>query len=234
MRRISVSIWIALLSLFVLSCVAFASISPPPIMNTDELGVGIWAKYQQKENGKTVDVWFGVVGEEKIDGKRYVWIETRINLGGQNIIAKALMRIAVGENVSDIKKIVFKMGNQPAMEISSDMLNMMSQMGQNVTPFSPTEGGENAKIKVVGKEKIKVPAGTFVAKHIRIINKNTKKTVMDVWEANKVPVKIVKVKMKTGGEVVLLGYGNGAKSKITETPVPFSMQNLMNMNMNTK
>ncbi len=231
MKRVSVAIWIALLSLFVLSSVTLASISPPPIMNTDELKVGIWAKYQQRENGKTMNVWLGVVGEENIDGKRYVWVEARLNLNGQKVIAKVLMHVSIKKNLSDIRKIVFKMGNQPAMEISSDMLKMMSQMGQNMGPFASGQGEENAKIKVLGKERIKVPAGTFVAKHIRVIDKNTQETIMDVWESDKVPVKIVKMDMKNGGKVILLGYGNGAKTEITETPVPLNMQNLMNMNM---
>ncbi len=219
---------IILLFVFIVSAIGYASMTPPPIMNTDDLKVGTWAKFEQKENGTSFVIWLGIVGEEKVNGKRYVWLEARFNQKGQEIIAKVLTRIDVKENVSDIKKIVFKIGNQPAMEISPDMLKMM---GTNIELFgSATPQEENAEIKVVGNEKIKVPAGTFTAKHIKIINKDNPSSIIHVWESSKVPIGIVKMKSPQGEEFILLAYGKGAKSKITETPQKLNMPNIMNMN----
>ncbi len=211
---------------------AYANITPPPIINTDALKVGTWAKIKETTNGREMVMWFGVVGEKKIGGKRYVWIEIRTTQGGQKIILKALMRMSTKNIESDIKKIIVKAGNQPAMEISSDMMQMMGQ-GMNVFGSSMPSGDTNkanAEIKVVGTERVTVPAGTFAAKHIKIIDKSTSSPIVDIWQTNKVPISIVKVKSSEGSEMVLLAYGKGAKTEITEKPIPLNMQNIMNMN----
>ncbi len=211
---------------------AYANMAPPPITNTDTLKVGTWAKIKEIANGKEMVMWFGVVGEEKINGKRYVWIEIRTTQGGKKIIVKALMRMSTENIESDIKRIIIKAGNQPAMEISSDMMQMM---GQNMNVFGSSVSSEdtnkaNTEVKVVGTERVTVPAGTFTAKHIKIIDKSTSSSMVDIWQTNKVPISIVKVKSSDGAEMVLLSYGKGAKTEITEKPMQLNMQNIMNMN----
>ncbi len=231
MRKVRLMVGMILLILFVFAGISQAQIAPFPMINTDELKVGTWVKIRETVEGKSMDMWFGVVGEEKIDGVKYVWVEVRTTQGGQKIIVKSLMRMSSKEGVSDIKKIIVKMGNQPAMEISP---NMMSMMGQGINPFNtPSSQGEeksNAEIKTIGNERVSVPAGTFNAKHVRVIEKDGSGVIIDMWETKKVPIGIVKVKSSDGAEMVLLAYGSGAHTEITETPKPFTMPNIMNSN----
>jgi len=226
MKKIVSIIWLTLLSLLIVSSVLYANLAPPPMINTDELEVGSWAKILQKIGGDKVKIWLGVVGEEKIAGKRYVWVEIRFKQRGQDFIVKSLMRASIKEKASDMKRLIVKIGNQPAMEVPIDMLKMM---GQSTDFFGQSENEENAIVEMLGREKVRVPAGTFLANHIKIKEKDGSFTV-DIWETNKVPIKVVKVKNSHGMETLLLEYGKGAKTKITEKPVPFNMQNfIMNM-----
>ncbi len=212
-----------LLFLFIFATISYAQIFP--FLNTDDLKVGTWAKIKATTNGTEMVMWFGIVGEEKIEGKRYVWVEVRTTQGGKKIIVKGFIRMSRQNFKSDIKKIIVKIGDQPAMEISPEMMGMMGQ----AVPFAPqpTQQKANAKIEILGNERITVPGGTFTAKHIKIVKKSNGKTILDVWETNKVPIGIVEVKSSDGSEMVLLGYGTGAHTEITETPQP--LPNIMNM-----
>ena len=226
MKKIVSIVCLTLLSLLIVSSVLYANLAPPPMINTDELEVGSWAKILQKIGGEKVKIWLGVVGKEKIAGKKYVWVEIRFKQRGQDFIVKSLMRASIKEKASDMKRLIVKIGNQPAMEVPIDMLKMM---GQSTDFFGQSENEENAIVEMLGREKVRVPAGTFLANHIKIKEKDGSFTV-DIWETNKVPIKIVKVKNSHGMETLLLEYGKGAKTKITEKPVPFNMQNfIMNM-----
>jgi hypothetical protein len=70
-----------------------------------------------------------------------------------------------------------------------------------------------------GTETIKVPAGTFTTRHMQYQNGE----VVDSWIYKDIsPYGMIKSVSKDL-EMVLLGYGTGAKTLITETPQKFEM-----------
>lgn len=80
---------------------------------------------------------------------------------------------------------------------------------------------QEARGKIVDKgvETIKVPAGTFKTQHMQYQNGE----VVDSWIYKDIsPYGMIKSVSKDL-EMVLLGYGTGAKTLITETPQKFEM-----------
>lgn len=166
--------------------------------------VGGWAEYQmkpQKEAPTRMKV--AIVGKE---GQAY-WYETVMNAGGK-FITKVLVS-GDPKDQKNVKRMIMKQGSEPAMEMP-----VMSQ-GTPVKAQRP-EG----KVIDKGMEKITVPAGAFTARHLQY---QQGKDVVDTWVSDKVsPYGMVKTKSKDM-EMVLLGYGSGAKSLITEKPQKFQM-----------
>jgi len=166
--------------------------------------VGGWAEYRmtpQKEAPTRMKV--AIVGKE---GPAY-WYETQLNAGG-NIVTKVLVS-GDPKDQKNVKRMIMKQGSEPAMEMP-----VMSRTGSVKT--QQPEG----KVIDKGMEKITVPAGTFTARHVRY---QQGKDVVDTWVSDKVsPYGMVKTKSKDM-EMVLLGYGSGAKSLITEKPRKFQM-----------
>jgi len=104
------------------------------------------------------------------------------------------------------------MGNQPAMEMPIQMMQSSKDLGQR------------GKIVDKGTESIKVPAGTFTAQHMQY---QEGEIVVDTWVHKDVsPYGMVKSQSKEF-EMVLLGYGTGAKTLITETPQKFEMPQML-------
>ena len=106
------------------------------------------------------------------------------------------------------------------MEMPLDMPNMPDQRFEKPDPK-----------KLVAKEQIKTPGGTFTAGHYR--DKASEGTV-DVWVHESVPpLGLIKVVLTpnpgAGGPagptpttIELIGKGKGAKSSITKEPKPFN------------
>ena len=121
------------------------------------------------------------------------------------------MKMLVSGNPEDqknIKRIIIKQGNEPAMEMPVGMMGQQSK-------------GQEAKGKVIdkGTETIKVPAGTFKTQHMQYQDLET----VDTWIYKDVsPYGMIKSVSKDT-EMVLIGYGTGAKTQITETPQKFEM-----------
>ncbi len=114
------------------------------------------------------------------------------------------------EDQKNIKRMIVKMGNEPAMEIPIKMMQ----------PQPSKDQGQNGKIVDKGTESIKVPAGTFNAQHTQY---QDGQTVVDIWVQKEIsPYGMVKSQSKEF-EMVLVGYGTGAKTLITETPQKFEM-----------
>ncbi len=168
--------------------------------------VGGWSEYQMTAKGAPSskmklsivakegnDYWYETVFEGKQEGK---------------MISKMLVSGNPGER-KNLKRMIIKSGNEPAMEMPIQMMQQGTQ--------SP-----EAKGKVVdkGTETIKVPAGTFTCQHMQY---QDGETVVDAWVAKNIsPYGMVKSQSKEF-EMVLLGYGTGAKTLITETPKKFEM-----------
>jgi hypothetical protein len=105
--------------------------------------------------------------------------------------------------------MIFKQGNEPAMEMPVEMMQQQSRAQE-----------QRGKIVDKGSETIKVPAGSFSTKHMQYQDADV---VVDTWVYKDVsPYGMVKSVSKDL-EMVLLGYGTGAKTLITETPQKFEM-----------
>jgi hypothetical protein len=207
MRKI---IWMALF-LFTLSLANFAhgqlgKTSGPSFHGEFKPVVGGWSEYQMtsKSEGST-KMKIAVVGKE---GDAY-WYETVME-GGKH--GRTIMKMLVSGNPEDqknIKRMIFKQGNEPAMEMPVGMMQQSSK-GQ----------AQSGKVIDKGTETIKVPAGTFKTQHSQY---QDAEGVVDTWMYKEVsPYGMVKSVSKDT-EMVLIGYGTGAKTQITETPQKFEM-----------
>jgi len=193
------------LSFIHLAYAQFGKTSGPSFHGEFKPVVGGWSEYQMttKENPST-KMKVAVVGKE---GDAY-WYETVMEGGREK---RTIMKMLVSGNPEDqknIKRMIVKQGNDPAMEMPVQMMQQSSK-GQ----------GQKGKIIDKGAETIKVPAGTFKTQHMQYQDVET----MDTWVYKDVsPYGMIKSQSKDM-EMVLLGYGTGAKTQITETPQKFEM-----------
>jgi hypothetical protein len=124
------------------------------------------------------------------------------------MISKMLVSGDPGDT-KNVKRMIFKQGNEPAMEMPVEMMQQQSRAQE-----------QRGKIVDKGSETIKVPAGSFSTKHMQYQDADV---VVDTWVYKDVsPYGMVKSVSKDL-EMVLLGYGTGAKTLITETPQKFEM-----------
>jgi hypothetical protein len=167
--------------------------------------IGGWSEYQMtsKSEGST-KMKIAIVAKE---GDAY-WYETVMEGGRQGrIITKMLVSGDPGDT-KNVKRMIFKQGNEPAMEMPVEMMQQSSK-GQ----------GQKGKIIDKGSETIKVPAGTFKTQHMQYQDVET----VDTWVYKDIsPYGMIKSQSKDM-EMVLIGYGTGAKTQITETPQKFEM-----------
>jgi len=168
--------------------------------------VGGWSEYQMttKSEGST-KMKIAIVGKE---GDSY-WYETVMEGGrqGGNIV-KMLVSGDPGDT-KNVKRMIVKQGNEPAMEMPVEMMQQSSK-GQ----------AQSGKVIDKGTETIKVPAGTFKTQHSQY---QDAEGVVDTWVYKDVsPYGMIKSVSKDT-EMVLIGYGTGAKTQITETPQKFEM-----------
>jgi len=199
----------AVMVLFVLSLfgTAWAQMgmkTGPTIYGEFKPVVGGWSEYQVVAKGSPgQQMKLAIVGKE---GDAF-WYET-VSEGKEG---KVIYKMLVSGNPNDekaLRRVIFKQGNNPAMELP-------------VKPVGRAPKGDGKKAKMVDKgiESIKVPAGTFKARHLQYEGRET----VDVWVDEKVsPYGLVKSKSKDV-EITLLGYGTGAKTLITERPQKFQI-----------
>jgi len=168
--------------------------------------VGGWSEYQMTSKSESpVKMKMAIVGKE---GDAY-WYETVME---DKKAGKTITKMLVSGNPDDpnsVKRIIVKTGNQPAMEMPVQMWKQGSK---------PQES--KGKLIDKGKETIKVPAGTFATQHVQYQDVGS---LVDTWIYKDVsPYGLIKSQSKDF-EMVLTGYGTGAKSLITETPRKFEM-----------
>ncbi len=174
--------------------------------------VGGWSEYQiTSKDEPSSKMKIAIVGKE---GDAY-WYETVMETKQEGKVITKMLVSGNPEDQKNIKRMIVKMGNEPAMEMPVGM------MGQ-----PPKTQEKPGKLIDKGSETIKVPAGTFKVKHLQYQDPDA---VVDVWIYKDVsPYGLVKSKSKEF-EMVLLGYGTGAKTLITETPERFEMPQIPQM-----
>lgn len=170
--------------------------------------VGGWSEYQIKAKGESPSkMKIAIVGKE---GESY-WYETVMETKQEGKVITKMLVSGNPEDQKNIKRMIVKMGDEPAME-------MPVQMTQ---PSRTEERAERpGKIIDKGVETIKVPAGTFKTQHLQY---QDPEGIVDAWVYKEVfPYGLIKSQSKDM-EMVLLGYGSGAKTQITETPQKFEI-----------
>jgi len=206
MRKVPI---VSVLFLFILAQSAFAQWGQgsqgPRFRGDFKPVVGAWSEYQVKAPGMTpYKMKMAIVAKE---GNAF-WYETVTDGQGGRSVMKMLVSGDPNDQKS-VKRMIMKHGKEPAME-------MPAMGGQKQAK------GQDPKVKTVdkGMEKVTVPAGTFMARHIQY---QYDKEEVDSWVAEKVsPYGLVKSTGKDF-EMQLTGYGTGAKTQITETPKKFDM-----------
>ena len=199
---------LVLLAVFMASAASaqFAKSAGPNFYSEFKPVVGGWSEYQMTTKGEPpTKMKLAIVGKE---GDAY-WYETVFE-GKQE--GKMISKMLVSGNPRDkknVKRMIFKSGNEPAMEMPVQMMQQRSQ-------------SQEAKGELIdkGTETIKAPAGTFTCHHTQHQDGGK---VVDSWVAKDIsPYGVIKSQSKEF-EMVLLGYGTGAKTLITETPQTFDM-----------
>jgi hypothetical protein len=170
---------------------------------------GRWAEYKASYKNDPYTVRYAVVGRENRGGKDLQWVEMRMQGAKQdrNLIYQTLVPGSLIE-MGQVQEIIFKPGNQPAMKMSGQMMNMIRGQMDKQSFY-----GEMCKgVTLVGREKVTVPAGAFETLHFR-----STEYASDSWVSPGVPFSLVK---STGKDyqVEMVAQGNGATSSIKEKP----------------
>ncbi len=188
--------------------------------------VGKWATYRStggQTGGSTLRM--AVLSQEPHDGTAYYWYEVSID-DPQHPKSRMIMQMlipGIGDRVGRVRAVVMKTGDQPAMKMPPQMIQMInSTPGLNIS-------AEIAKgcqqMEAVGWEQVSVPAGQFRALHMRRGGGEGggggggNAMVSEIWVQPDLQFAMVKGILKDGGMMELTGQGTGAKSSITETPV---------------
>ena len=188
--------------------------------------VGAWSAFRfvgGQEDGATMKI--SVVGTEAHGDTTYKWLEIAMNgfKGGRGESFSGVSKILVpsfGPGMGHPRAMVLKFGNAPAMTMPTG------------GPMAAMSGGDRTGIekcgegKSLGWENVTVPGGTFRALHVQDKDGNG-----DVWVMPSMPLGLIKMHSdkESGGDMVLTGHGMGAKTAITEAPVPFNPTVLMQM-----
>lgn len=192
----------------VLSIAGVASAqSKPSYEALSKAKVGTWAEYTMTMPGapNKMTVRYAVV--EKTE--RELTMET----DSQTPMGPVHSSMTFAPSPPDAFKLVkarMQMGTQPAQDVPAGKLTEGSVKKSDVPG------------KLVGAEKITVPAGTFETKHYKQeMPKEAGGMVLDVWMSDKaVPTGVVKMSGAGGIEMVLSSTGTGAKAKPEAKPAP--------------
>lgn len=213
MRKIAFIIFVlSILCLAQVSYAQFGKGQSPRFYSEFKPVVGGWSEYQMTAKGEEPSkMKIAIVGKE---GDAY-WYETLMEGEDEEQVISKMLVSGNPDDQKGVKRMIVKMGDEPAMEMPVQMMQGSKDQGQ-----------EKGKFIDKGTESVKVPAGTFTARHMQY---QDGETVVDTWIHKDVsPYGMVKSQSKEF-EMVLLRYGTGAKTLITETPQKFEMPQMPQM-----
>lgn len=170
--------------------------------------VGGWSEYQITAKGEAPSkMKIAIVGKE---GEAY-WYETVMEAKSEGKVITKILVAGNPEDQKNIKRMIVKIGDEPAVEMPVQMIQ----------PSRIEERSDRVgKIIDKGVETIKVPAGSFKTQHLHYQNSEG---IVDAWVFKDVyPYGLIKSQSKDI-EMILIGYGSGAKTQITENPQKFEM-----------
>jgi hypothetical protein len=178
----------------------------PKMRGTFNPVVGAWAEYKVtggKEPPTKMKV--SIVGKE---GSSY-WYETVTEIQGIPTVMKML--VSGDPDDKSATRMITKRGKERAVEMP---------MGNEERPKDKKPEPKGGKVVDKGMESITVPAGTLRAQHMQY---QEGKDVTDTWISDKVPPYCIVKSHSKNMDMILTGYGMGAKTLITETPKKFEM-----------
>jgi hypothetical protein len=175
---------------------------------------GQWAEYSMSMPGspQKLTVRYAVV--EKNEREMTMETDSQTPVGP---VHSSMTFAPLPPDTWKLVKARMQMGTQPAQDVPA------AKLTEGSVKKTDTPG------KLVGAEKVTVPAGTFETKHYKHdLPKEAGGMTLDVWMSDKaVPTGVVKMSGAGGIEMVLASTGMGAKSKpetpaATEKPAPKS------------
>lgn len=203
----------ALLAAFAVPAPAVAQSLADACATVREVRVGQWAAYEvtaPQMGGGPAEMRFAIVGTEAVDGNEHYWYEMKMaSPEGEMILQFLVPEYPFDQR--DIKDLVMKGGDQPAMRMPEQMIGMMMQRTGGAGGFARDAVKECEGADMVGQESVTVPAGTFDVLHLRT-------SEGDVWVSLEIPFGLVKMMGGGGEQMVLMEHGSDATSSITETP----------------
>jgi hypothetical protein len=175
--------------------------------------VGSGAVYEtttsRDKNSAPSQMEMTIVDKELVDGEQGYWLEFSNQAHGQGAVMYS--KVLVTKNF-DIKRVVFQMPGQGAMEMP---MNMTGNAKNNMQD-------QLEKWHQVGTEPITVPAGTFVCNHWKKDTGNG-----EAWVSDKVsPMSLVK-STSDNSSMVLVKVISGATDHITGPVQKFDPQTFM-------
>jgi hypothetical protein len=214
MKRMQIVLLVAVACLCVTSP-GFAQLgmnifNKPNISDIFKPVVGSGGLYEMQRTGKEkpTQMEMTIVGKEMVDGQQGWWMEVG-HEGPKSASGELMYSKMLVTNEFEMKKIVFQMPGQPAMEMPFDSKDKTNNHMKD----------EMQKWHKVGSESITVPAGTFSCAHWK-----KDEGVGDVWVSDKVtPMGMVK-SVNDHETMVLVKIINGATDHITGPVSKFDPQ----------
>jgi hypothetical protein len=174
--------------------------------------IGTWVEYSVKDSKlhKKYKLKISFTGRE--GGGKYSWIEIAIKNAGRPIYVKILFEGTPGK-IGKAKRMIIKFGGMQPMELPKGKAKKLLPIIYRKPMVSP---------KLVGKKDIRTPAGLF-PKALNIKGVDADGNVISVWHHRQVHFWNL-LKFNDGRfDMMLIGQGFGARSRIRGTPAPFSL-----------
>lgn len=172
---------------------------------------GSWAEYKIKSSkGDEGTLRFVALGKEGREGKDFHWVEMQMtNAKGQNFAMKMLVPGWPADQ-GEVQEIIMQGDGQvqPLKFSKETMAAVRGAMKQNRMDMSEL----CQKAKLVGTERVTVPAGSFEARKYEYSGERGQTTA---WVTRKSPFGWVRSVTDKGDETVMVSTGSGGKSKIT-------------------
>ena len=131
--------------------------------------VGSWSEYQMTGQGEQPSkMKIAIVGKE---GDAY-WYETVMETKRDGRMISKMLVSGNPDDQKSIKRMIVKMGDEPAMEMPAQMMQGSKDQGPRGTTIDK------------GTESIKVPAGTFSTRHMQ---HQDGETMVDTWVHKDIP-----------------------------------------------
>ena len=202
------SMMISLVAMIFLTGFSFAQMMAPKAPSMRGIWnpvVGAGAAYEMQAENQKMSLELAVVGKEKVDGADGYWLEMTSAAKGMEMVMKTLT--AGGE----VKHMIVQQGAEDPMEISLDMMRMMPKAMQPKGPGKDIR--ETAKL--IGKESVAVPAGTFECDHYQDTEGGR---TLDVWVSPDAPPYGMVKMTGPNTSIVLTRIIKNYQSKITKAP----------------